>query len=146
VDEPLRSQMLRDLKFDFHAGFFETSLALYYAAETVSPDYVNLPPCPPVTNAKAFQLASRLAGALGAKILAHELEFAAHGKGWHAVQGYPGYTSRPALATKAAGAFFAREIVARFAAVTESVLYRGAKVPTPIMSWAAALSLNGRLA
>ena len=146
VTQPKRSAMLRELKFDFHAGFFETSLTLHYAPETVSKNYTSLPPCPKITNERAFQLASTVAGKLGAKTLSQELEFAARGKGWHAIPGYPGYTSEPALATKEAGAFFAREITRRFAEVSEAVLYKGADEPTPIMSWSAALSLNGRLA
>jgi creatinine amidohydrolase len=146
VPEPLRTEMLGELKYDFHAGFFETSIALHYAPETVSPDYVHLPPCPPVTSFRPFAIASKVAGKLGVSTLAQELAFAARGKGWHAVPGYPGYTSRPSLATPEAGAFFAREIVARFAGVSERVLYQNGKEPAPIMSWSAALSLNGRLA
>ncbi|CAN5639445.1 hypothetical protein BH09MYX1_BH09MYX1_29970 [soil metagenome] len=45
-DLALRREMIEDLRYDFHAGFFETSMAMHYAPHTVSPKHVDLPPCP----------------------------------------------------------------------------------------------------
>ena len=45
ADEAERTQMMNALGSDFHAGFFETSMALHYAPGSVAPDYTSLPPC-----------------------------------------------------------------------------------------------------
>src|SRR4051794_35284012 len=45
-DPEERATMMQGAAFDFHAGFFETSLALHYAPDSVDPLYTRLPPCP----------------------------------------------------------------------------------------------------
>lgn len=52
ADPDERAEMLRTLRHDFHAGFFETSVALHYAPESVSPEHRGLPPCPPFGQAR----------------------------------------------------------------------------------------------
>src|SRR3954468_20547512 len=91
-DEGERSQMMTALANDFHAGFFETAMALHYAPESVAPDYTSLPPCPDVRPDGTLALASRLARRLGADKLSRELTFAAEGVGWNALRPFPGYT------------------------------------------------------
>jgi creatinine amidohydrolase len=146
IPEPMRSVMLNDMKFDFHAGFFETSLTLHYAPHTVSEVHKTLPPSPAMKRAPLLRVASAVARRLRANTLSAELEFAAVGIAWPNAEGYNGYTGAPAFATAQAGAFFAEQIITRFAEVTESVLFRGGEAPQPIMRWAATLSLGGRLA
>jgi creatinine amidohydrolase len=145
ADPAEREEMLRGLALDFHAGFFETSMALYYAPASVSPSYRELPPCPAVTPDRALTLASRAAALLGRVGLARELSMAAVGVGWMALRPFPGYTSRPARATSEAGGIFARYISDRYAEVALEIFSGRARSPQPILSWLPAATLGGRL-
>jgi creatinine amidohydrolase len=144
-DEAERAQMMSALALDFHAGFFETSMALHFAPESVAPDYRSLPPCADVRPDGKFALASKMARALGAEQLSRELSFAAAGVGWNALRPFPGYTGRPHRATPQAGAVFAAEIVRRYVDGIEDVFAGRAESPPPIMRWAGTLSLGGRI-
>lgn len=144
-DAEERAEMMRTLALDFHAGFFETSLALHYAPESVAPDYRSLPPCAAVRPDGRFALAARVARAMRRERLARELAFAANGVGWNALRPFPGYTGRPHRATPQAGAVFAAQIVGQYEAVVEDVFAGRAEPPPPIMRWAGKLSLGGRI-
>jgi creatinine amidohydrolase len=144
-DEAERAQMMSALASDFHAGFFETSMALHYAPESVARDYTSLPPCADVRPDTKFALAARVARAVGADRLSRELTFAADGMGWNALRPFPGYTGRPHRATARAGAVFAREIVRRYVEGIEDVFAGRSESPPPIMRWAGTLSLGGRI-
>jgi len=145
-DPEEREQMMRELPTDFHAGFFETSMSLYYAPESVSPIHRQLPPCPPIRRDPALDLAARAARALGRDVLARELAFAANGKGWNAMRPFYGYTGRPHRASVESGRVFAGAILDLFMAGLPEVLDGRVRSPRPIMSWVAAVSMNGRLA
>ncbi len=145
VPEGERAAMLADLRLDFHAGFFETSLALHYAPASVSPAHRSLAPCPSLPRDAALASAARVARALGRRALAAELDFAAYGVGWYSLRPFPGYTGRPHLASAEAGAAFARFIVDEMAPVVARVLDGDAAPPRPIMTWLPAVSLGGRL-
>jgi hypothetical protein len=82
----------------------------------------------------------------GSKRFAAELRFAAIGRGWYALDPFPGYTGRPAQASAAAGAVFAREIVERYAKRAEEIFAGRARSPEPILAWTAKATLGGRLA
>lgn len=142
ADPAERETMARELVHDFHAGFFETSLALHFAPQSVSPMHVELPPCPPYAPDGAFTMASKLAARAGRTRLARELDFAAHGVGWGRSRPFLGYTGRPHLANAAAGEAFARHMLAR-AAVVLDVLEGRAEAPPPIMAWVEQASLGG---
>jgi creatinine amidohydrolase len=144
-DAAERAAMMAGLRYDFHAGFFETSIALHYAPEAVSPIYKSLPPCPEIARQPAFAAAAQMARRLGASELAGELGYAATGFGWYALKPFPGYTGRPHRATREAGAMFARYMLDEFEPVVEDVLAGRARSPAPIMGWARYLSLGGRL-
>jgi creatinine amidohydrolase len=144
-DAAERAAMMAGLRYDFHAGFFETSMALYYVPEAVSPVYKSLPPCPEIARQPAFAAAAQLARRLGASELAGELSYAATGFGWYGLKPFPGYTGRPHRATREAGAIFARYMLDVFEPVVEEVLAGRARSPAPIMAWARYLSLGGRL-
>src|SRR5262249_46021257 len=90
TDDAERTQMMGALASDFHAGFFETSMALHYAPESVAPDYTSLPPCPDVRPDGKFALAARMARALGRDRLSRELTFAAERSGWKSRAPVPG--------------------------------------------------------
>lgn len=145
ADAGERALVARDLQYDFHAGFFETSVALHYAPASVSPLYRSLPPCPPVVPNAGFRRAARAARALGRAQLARELELAAAGFGWNALRPFPGYTSRPHLASAESGRVFARRIVDGYAPIVDDVLAGRALPPRPIMPWVRRVSAGGRL-
>jgi creatinine amidohydrolase len=144
-DQAEREQMMASLSFDFHAGFFETSMALHYAPGSVAPDYRSLPPCADIRPNPKFLLAAKMAGAMGATRLARELTFAAAGVGWNALRPFPGYTGRPHRATAQAGAVFVSQIQAQFVRVVEEVFAGRAESPPPIMQWVETVSLGGRI-
>jgi creatinine amidohydrolase len=145
-DAQERAEMMADLRTDFHAGFFETSMALKYAPDSVAPRYTELPPCPPVRRDPALDLAARAARAVGRDVLARELDFAAAGKGWNAMRPFYGYTGRPHRASAAAGEVFARAILDQYEPGVESVLDGRATSPDPILKWVGVVSMGGRLA
>lgn len=144
-DADERAQMMATLGQDFHAGFFETSMALHYAPESVAPDYRSLPPCADIRPNATMAAAAKVVGAIGRQQLARELTFAAAGIGWNALRPFPGYTGRPHRATADAGAVFVGQMVERFEAVVEDVFAGRAQSPAPIMQWVQTLSLGGRI-
>jgi hypothetical protein len=141
-DPDERAAMMRDMPLDFHAGVGETSVALHYAPESVSPRYTSLAPCPTIQPDPAFVLASRAARAAGRHELAIELHFAAYGRGWTNLRPFPGYTGRPHRATPGVGAFLAHRIVDDYADAARAV-FAGADGPAPIMSWIVKATLGG---
>jgi creatinine amidohydrolase len=144
-DLAARQRLLDALPTDFHAGFFETSLTLHYAPESVSPRYKTLPACPTVVPDRALQLMSRAAAIAGQSVMARELSFAAAGKGWASLRPYYGYTSEPSYAAASTGRFFANAIVERFATAASDVFDRNAPPPQPVLQWVERVSLHGRL-
>jgi creatinine amidohydrolase len=147
-----RAAMITDLQLDFHAGFFETSVALHYAPDSVSPMHRTLPPCPPFPRRRKSQLiagAARLVRRLrlgdDAGELADDLDFVATALGWYELRPFPGYTGRPHQARAESGALFARFMVDEMAPLVESVLCKSASAPPPILPWLAALTLGGRI-
>jgi creatinine amidohydrolase len=145
-DPEARAALMREARYDLHAGFLETSLALHYAPDSVDPIYTTLPPCPEITPDAKLAAAGRAADRLGRTVLAAELRFAAFGLGWHALRPFPGYTSRTRHASREAGAVIARHIVGDFAATTARVLAHEEPPPAPIMPWIAKLTLGGTFA
>lgn len=110
-------------------------MALHFGPETVDPEHRTLPPCAPIVPDPTFAAAARGARALGRNQLALELELAAFGKGWEALDPFPGYTGHPGLATAEAGAYFAEKILDLWAPRTEAVLLGSEPAPEPIMGW-----------
>jgi creatinine amidohydrolase len=144
ADPQDRKIMETELKYDFHAGFFETSMALHLAPSSVAPLYKTLPPCPRVTPDPKLLHASRAARALKQDMLARELELAAVGFGWTNLRPFPGYTSRPHLASAATGAAFTRRMAERYAPMADAVLRFREEPPRPIMPWLEKVSVGGR--
>lgn len=145
VEDPAeRAEMMQGLALDFHAGFFETSLALHYARDSVSEVYKTLPPCPKTEPDALLSRAAGTARSLGKSKLAAELMLAARGRAWGQQRPFRGYTGRPHRATAAAGAVFARAIVDKYARTCEDVFAGRAQSPLPPMGWLRAASLGGR--
>jgi creatinine amidohydrolase len=143
-DDAARARVARTLHSDFHAGFFETSVALHYAPGSVSPRHRELPPCPAFAPEPRLAAAARVARLLGRHELARELDFAAVGQAWGELDPFPAYTSHPALAQAASGAAFARHILDRYEPAALAVLDGDAAPPAPIMTWVNAVSAGGR--
>jgi creatinine amidohydrolase len=145
ADPDERAAMAAELPHDFHAGFFETSVALHYAPRSVSPIHKELPPCPPVSPDPKLRAAARAARSLGRENLARELSFAAMGLAWQSLRPFPGYTGRPHLASAAAGELFARFIIDGYEPAVDDVLCGRAEPPPPIMPWLLRVSAGGRI-
>jgi creatinine amidohydrolase len=143
-NEALRAELGEQLRFDFHAGFFETSLALHWAPHTVSPIHRELPACASVVPDAGMTRAAAAARLLGRELLARELEFGAQAFGWSALRPFPGYTGQPAHANRDSGAVFARHVVDRFVGVIDDVLHGRAEPPPPIMPWVEWMTARGR--
>lgn len=129
---------------DFHAGFFETSVALALAPETVSAVHTRLKPCPAIVPNAALARAAAVARALRQDVLSRELTFAAAGVGWMELRPFPGYTGRPHLASAAAGEVFVRAMLDRYDPSVRQVFSGGAP-PPPIMPWIVPLTAGGAL-
>jgi len=143
-DPDLRETVRAGLTRDFHAGFLETSLALHYAPDTVSPSHRDLPACPKWVPDRSFTALAAVARRMGRERFAAELEWVADGLGWQALRPFPGYTGRPDLADVDAGAVFARAFADRYAAHALAV-FDGAAPAPPVLPWLLPLTLGGRM-
>lgn len=145
TDASERTDMQENLHRDFHAGFFETSMTLHFAPDSVDPNYKNLPPCPTVTPNANWARASRAMKRAGRDGFALELDLISYAMGWHALKPFPGYTGRPHRATAETGAYFAKEMIDIYENLVERVLLGDEKSPPPILSWTGAFTLSGRI-
>jgi creatinine amidohydrolase len=139
-------RILSKLGLDFHAGFFETSVALALAPHTVDELYRELPPCPRVPPSEPLLRMARVAERLGQRRMAMEMHHAALAANWSELRPFPGYTSEPALACAEAGEVFVEAIVEEYERAMSATLLRGAAPPVPPMGWMRSLTLGGRLA
>lgn len=140
-----RERVLRALPWDFHAGFFETSVALHLAPASVSDVYKRLPPCPEVAPDPGVLRVARVAERMGRRGLAAELRFIAAAAAHARIRPFPCYTGAPHLASAEAGRVFIESNLDEIAPITRRVLYENAKAPEPIMPWLRRLTLGGRL-
>ena len=145
ADAADRAQVLAELPTDYHAGFFETSMAMHLAPASVSESHREVPPCPPVTPDPKVRAMAQIARRLGRDALAREIELAAFGLGWNALRPFPGYTGRPHLASAASGEVFTRYFLDQLVPLVRDVFEGRRETPKPIMRWLAPLTANGRL-
>ena len=141
IADPADQRLAREgLALDFHAGFFETSVALTLAPHTVDPCHREVPDCPawPVLG-WLEQLAKAVPGRLGA-----ELTAIARIAGWTSLRPFPGYTGCPRLASAEAGEVFVQAMVDAFAEETLRA-FDTARPHRPLMSWLRWLTLGGRV-
>lgn len=144
TDRAARERIAAKLPEDFHAGFFETSMALALAPESVD-GHGALPPCPevgPDPAMHALATAARLAGRIE---LAREFDLAAKGAGWGNLDPFPGYTSEPAFASVASGEAFVGHALRMMLPIVRAVLEDGARAPAPFMPWLERATLGGRI-
>lgn len=144
LEDDTRADVLAGLRWDFHAGLFETSVTLHFAPHTVAENWTALADCPAFGPVPLFTGLAAAARHTGRRELAAEFEFAAMGEGWAQLRPFPGYTGRPSLATAEAGAAFAEAILDLYEPHVEAVL-SGGEPERPIMQWAGPLTLWGRI-
>ena len=144
-DPDERRAMIDGLSMDFHAGFFETSLALHYAQDSVSPRYAEMPPCPPFDRDPSLAALSKVAHRLGKERLSREMSFAADALGWPKLRPFPGYTGRPHRARAESGAFFANHLLDRYEQAAVRVFNDHEPPPAPIMRWLKVLTFHGAI-
>lgn len=152
---PLRACMVSEadyrtimarLSTDFHAGFFETSVAVHVAPETVAKDYTALPPCPDIPQHTGVKQLAKVAKRLPA--LNKELNHLAHILGWMEMKPFLGYTSHPALANDQAGAWFVNDmILPLYEQLCHDVLWGESAGPKPQLAWLKPLAplIGGRV-
>ncbi len=140
IEDPNDRERARaGMPLDFHAGFFETSVALHLAPDSVDAGFREVPDCPAWPAIGWLQAAARwVPGRLG-----EELAAVARIAGWTQLRPYPGYTGCPRLASGEAGNVFVSAIVHAF----EAELTRSfeAAPHVPMMAWLRWLTLGGRL-
>lgn len=140
-----REAVCEALPWDFHGGYFETSLMLHWAPQVVSPDVGRVPPCPPVTPERKLAVASRLARRMGRAATAAEVAYAAMAMGWQRLRPFPGYTGFPGLANAEAGAVFAEMVLERTLELTRRGLAGTPDDDRPPMGWTGPATGWGRL-
>ncbi|MCG8671757.1 MAG: creatininase family protein [Pseudomonadales bacterium] len=139
-------QVLKSLPDDTHAGFFETSVALYVAPETVSEEYKHLSPCPELESHPLLAEFFDRVHPLWKNV--HELEHGAKALAWTRLEPFPGYTGIPSLATAEIGRFYVEDLILpRYHAAVDDVLWRGGVAPKAPFAWSKPLSklIGGRI-
>lgn len=145
ADPAVRARALAGIRMDVHAGFFETSMALALAPESVDPSYVNLPECPdyePDPGMLAISAALRI---VGRERTAREIELGAWTNGWGKLEPFPGYTGAPHLASRQSGEAFVAYALETFVPVIREVFDGRRRAPDPPFGWLRTLTLEGRL-
>ncbi len=124
-------ELMADIASDFHGGFFETSLALHYAPESVRAFYTKIPDCAPFAGPRLVERGAARLRRLGerGRARAQEVALVARCAAWLSLRPFPGYTGAPSLATPEAGRVFARELTALFGDAADAALHRGEAPP-----------------
>lgn len=146
LGDPGFGRVMARLDDDFHAGFFETSVALYVAPDTVSPVYRELPDCPVVKRTGLLHALARLLRPFWKE--AGDLVNAAQSLGWLALRPFPGYTGVPSLASAVAGEFYVEKLILpRYEQACVDALWGTAPDTPPNSAWSAPLArlIGGRV-
>jgi creatinine amidohydrolase len=142
----LRHAVRESLPFDFHAGYVETSLALYFACDSVDTAHRSVSPCPRFRVAEPWARLSANARRLGRSALADELRMVGIATGWHALRPFPGYTGFPGLASREAGRVYGEALVELYLETVRGVFQGTGAATSPPLAWLEWLTARGRLA
>ncbi len=142
----MRNAVDPNMGLDFHAGFFETSLVLHFAPETVG-DYHVLPPCPQYRPNFLLLLVSKVCFSVNLTRVAKQFEFAAIAVQWQQLRPHPGYSGRPDLASKENGKLIAQEILEQYSrCVSDYFVTHNPKCLNSVpLGWLYFFSLGGKL-
>lgn len=132
-DAAARAELEKHLGSDYHGGFFETSLTLAFAPDTVDPDYKSLPDCPQVIIPAWQKAAIQGMRSIGQSGPARELYFAAEALAWTKLDPFPGYTGKPRFANAKSGEVFVSRILDEYEAAVLAVFVEGSEPPEPVM-------------
>lgn len=132
-DAAVREEIGKTLGSDYHGGFFETSLTLALAKDSVDALQKELPDCPPVEIPLWQKAAIQGIRSLGQSGAARELMFAAEALAWIALKPFPGYTGKPRYANVKSGEIFVTKILDEYEAAVRAVFVAGEKPPEPVM-------------
>jgi creatinine amidohydrolase len=143
VEASRRESLARDVASDFHGGYFETSVALHYAPESVRAFYTRVPDCPPFGMPSLVSALVARLERLGLAAAAREISLVARGASWMALRPFPGYTGAPSLASPEAGRVFARLMLELFGPAVMRVLAGAEKSPSPPLPWVRWITLYG---
>lgn len=132
-DTAVREKIDKGLGRDYHGGFFETSLTLALAPQSVSDSHRELPDCPEIELPAWQKAAIRGMRSLGQSNAAREVYFAAEAMAWLNLKPFPGYTGWPKYANAKSGELFVERILNEYAAVCEAVFARGENAPEPVL-------------
>jgi creatinine amidohydrolase len=138
-----REEIRTRISQEFHGGFFETSLALHLAPDSVH-DHTSVPPCPRVEPNPALSALGRLARLLRQPAVETNLRFLGLGLAWYGLRPFPGYTGCPHLASAEAGRRLTGRIVGELQRHIEDVFSGEQPLPPPLQ-WLETLTLGGRI-
>lgn len=132
-DAAMREEISKTLGSDYHGGFFETSLTLAFAPESVDPAHKQLPDCPTIEIPAWQRAAIHGMRSIGQPLAARELYFAAEALAWLQLKPFPGYTGKPRFANAKSGEIFAARILEEYEAAVRAVFVEGMNPPEPVM-------------
>ena len=138
-DVATRQQLKEEMMSDLHGGFYETSIALVYAPESVAKNYQQTPDCPRFELSPILKIFKSLIDRYGSKRFQKEMGFGFYALSWIKLKPFPGYTSKPRLANLAAGQVFSADLMRRCLRASEEVLEQKQKAPRPILEWSVLL-------
>lgn len=139
-DQKMRDMARDRLDGDFHGGFFETSLALRFAPETVSKNYTDIEPCPKLVLSDTQKKVLKGLVQFGFHRKAKEMEFAFLGLNWMKIKPFPGYSGHPAASSAAAGEMLFKKILPYYAAEARRVFDEGRSRTKPVLAWVTKLT------
>ncbi|MBL7716877.1 MAG: creatininase family protein [Bdellovibrionales bacterium] len=141
VSDPKKRDLARDrMDGDFHAGFFETSLAMYFAPETVSKDVAEIPACPKIELTSSQQKVLRGLERMGLNRKAKEMKLAFLGLNWMKVKPFPGYSGYPGAANAEVGKEIFERLLPYYEAEESRVFREGKPRTKPVLGWTTRLT------
>lgn len=139
-DSELKLFLAKNMSTDFHGGFFETSIALCYAPQSVSKNFKSVPDCPEFKIPWIGRIAIELARKMKSHRFERELFFGLQAIAWSKLRPFPGYTGTPRHADASTGRELANLILERAESMAVTVFERKLSPVRPILEWTVPVS------
>ncbi|MCM0606653.1 MAG: creatininase family protein [Xanthomonadaceae bacterium] len=139
-DQVTAQRLLSNMTSDLHGGFFETSMAIHYAPESVTKDLSEIPDCPKFIVWPIFIVAMKFARFFKMHRFERELWFGSQAIAWSKIKPFPGYTGAPRYANAESGKFFAEKLNHHFVELYHSVFVEKKKARRPMLEWSVYIS------